>query len=296
MSATASGTGGWQPQDFKTQLSPGATIKLTASAQAGYGQCVYFSDSLGSVALNDGTVPGLVSAGVCVQRGGAGPNALEGGEAVTVHQGVGGHQPASTIANDGFTALDFLAVAFDAGNGVPGKLSNYSGSNRPIMGLVFGVDRDLAPYVWTGPVASLMARSLLLLKAKTLGWFAHVVDASAATTTAEKSINREPVHGVITAVKFTTLGTLAADNTDYVGINVYKADGAGGTHVLVASYDSRAANQGAMAAGVPMSFALSAVAGALNLLETDVLSYEVTKGGSGKVVPVGVLSVIGKVI
>ena len=38
------------------------------------------------------------------------------------------------------------------------------------------------------------------------------------------------------------------------------------------------------------------VAGALNLLETDVLSYEVTKGGSGKIVPVGVLTVIGKVI
>ena len=296
MSATVSGTGGWQPQDFKTQLSPGATIKLTASASAGYGQNLYFSDSLGSVALNDGTVPGLVSAGVCTERL-AGPNALEGGEAVTVHQGVGGKQAASTIANDGFTALDFLTVAFDAGNGVPGKLSNYGGSNRSIMGLVLGVDRDLAPYVWTGPIASLMARSLLLLKAKTLGWYAHPVDGSAGTTTAEKSIHREPVHGTITAVKFVSqLGTLAADNTDYVGINVYKADGAGGTHVLVASYDSRAANQGAIAAGVPVSFALSAVAGALNLLETDVLSYEVTKGGSGKIVPVGVLTVIGKVI
>ena len=91
-------------------------------------------------------------------------------------------------------------------------------------------------------------------------------------------------------------GTLAADPTDYAVINVYKADGLGGTHVLVGSYDTRAANQGAIAAGVPAVFSLSVVAGALNLLETDVMSYEVTKAASGKVVPVGVLTVIGKVI
>ena len=295
MSATATANNGAAPINLTTQLPPGDTVPMQASASAGQGQAVFYN-AAGDTALNDGATPALVCAGMTYPDKIATASSVAGVSTLMVFQGFSSGQPASTIANDSFTKADFCTVAFDAGSGVPGKLSNYSGSNRSILGLVFGVDERGYPRLWAGPQASAMARAFLLVSAKVLGWFAHVVDGSASTTTAEKSIMREPVHGTITAVKFTSLGTMAADNTDYVGINVYKADGAGGTHVLVASYDSRAANQGAIAAGVPVSFALSAVAGALNLLETDVMSYEVTKAGSGKVVPVGVLSVIGKVI
>lgn len=294
MTATASGTGGWQPQDFKTQLAPGATLKLTASASVGYGQCVYFSDSLGSVALNDGTVPGLVAAGVCMQRGGAGPNALEGGEAVQVHQGVGGHQPASTIANDGFTAADFLSVAYDAGNGVPGKLSNYLGANRSIMGLVFGVDRDLAPYVWAGPVASLMARSLLVLNNFSLASHS-IADAAANTATAERIVsNRPKVKGTVTGVSYVGSALVVGD-TDYVTATISKRDGAGGGAVTIATYDSRAAGNGAATAFVPKAWTLSVVAGALNLLETDEVTIAIVKGGSGQVLT-GRINITGKAI
>lgn len=296
MSASVVTGNGWQVGPLNTQLHPGASVQLGASESAAYGQCLYFNNSTGYCQLNDGATPGLVSAGVCTEKL-AGPNTTAGAESALVHQGYGGRQAASTIANDGFSATDFLAVAYDAGNGVPGKLSNYGGDNRSIMGLVLGVDGDDAPYVWAGPVGSLMARALHACTRKLLGWYAHPVDGSASTATAEKTMLREPLHGVITVVRFTSaLGTIAADVTDYVTINVYKADGAGGTHVLVASYDSRAAHEGALAAGVPVSFALSAVAGALYLLETDILTYEVTKAASGKVVPVGTLEVFGKVI
>jgi hypothetical protein len=294
VSVTASSNNGWNKGPDGTQLHPGRKVLMQASQSAGYGQAVYYN-AAGNVALNDGASPALVCAGVIVDRSVTG-DSVAGVTAAMVHRGTGDGQASSTIANDAFLAADVLAVAYDAGNGVPGKLSNYSGSNRSIMGLCLGLDAKGAPIIWAGPEASLAARSLLLVSTKVLGWYAHPVDGAANTATAEKSIAREPVHATITAIKFTTLGTLAADPTDYAVINVYKADGLGGTHVLVGSYDTRAANQGAIAAGVPAVFSLSAVAGALNLLETDVLSYEVTKAASGKIVPVGVLTVIGKVI
>jgi hypothetical protein len=200
------------------------------------------------------------------------------------------------VASDGFTDADFGIPFWIKDENTPGKLSNYTTSNRSLGGLVFGLAFDGTPNCWSGPIAWLLARATLMTNSAVGGWYAHAVDGSASTTTAEKPIHRTPLHGVITSVKYTTLGTLAADPTDYVGINVYKADGAAGTHVLVASYDSRAANQGAMAAGIPVAFALSTVAGALNLLETDILTYEVTKAASGKIVPVGTLTVVQKVV
>lgn len=293
MTATASGTNGWEPQDFKAQLAPGALLKLTAGASAGYGQNLYFSASLGSVALNDGTVPGLVSAGVCMERL-AGPSGVEGGEGVRVHQGVGGYQAASTIANDSFTALDFLSVAFDAGNGVPGKLSNFGGSNRSIMGLVFGVNKDLAPYVWTGPVASLCARALLVLNSFTLASHS-IADAAANTATAERAVsNRPKVKGTVTGVSYVGSALVVGD-TDYVTATISKRDGAGGSPVSMATYDSRAAGNGAATAFVPKAWTLSVVAGALDLLETDEVTIAIVKGGAGQVLT-GRINIIGKAI
>lgn len=295
MTTTATSDNGWRIGPLETQLPAGAAQGLAAAATAGQGQAVFYQAGSANVALNDGQTPDLICAGVVSQKL-AGPPAAAGSDKVLLHQGLGDGQRSSTLANDAFLAADVLAPAYDAGSGVPGKLAVYGGYKRSLLGLCLGLAADATPRIWAGPIASLLGRALGLLTSKVLGWYSHPVDGSAATTTAEKIINREPIAGLITGVTFTTLGTVAADNTDYVGINVYKANGAGGTHVLVASYDSRAANQGAIAAGVPVNFALSAVAGALDLLSTDVLSYEVTKGGSGKVVPVGSLSVIGKVI
>ena len=160
-------------------------------------------------------------------------------------------------------------------------------------GLVFGLAVDSTPVAWCGPVASLLARSQLVANAVNGGAY-QIADAAASTTTAETAMTRPKMHGVVTAVEYVG-GAIAANNTDYVTITISKRDGAGGGATVVATYDSRAANQGAATAFVPMAFALSAVNGALNLLETDVLTVTVAKGGAGKAV-VGSIRVVQKVI
>lgn len=286
----------------ESQAIPGYFARfLGASAQVGKGQFVSVSPSTGYASLADGTIPNQISGGIGDFSELSDTSTTAGLAMARLSDRMACGLPASTSSNDGFTDADFGVPFYCKDENTPGKLSNLSGSNRPLGGLVFGLNIEEGgssptPILWTGPVAHLVARATLVTQAFMGGWYAHPVDAMASTTTAEKTIYRQQVHGVITGVRFTTLGTLAADNSDYVTINVYKADGAGGTHVLVASYDSRAANQGALAAGVPKAFALSAVAGALNLLETDILSYEVLKANSGKIVPVGTLEVVQKAI
>jgi hypothetical protein len=286
----------------ESQAIPGYFSRfLAASAQVGKGQFVTVAPATGYASLADGTVPLQISGGIGDFSELSDTSTTAGVAMARLSDRMCYGMLASTSSNDSFTDADFGVPFYMKDENTPGKLSNLSGSNRSLGGLVFGLNIEQGgslptPILWTGPVAHLVARATLLTSSFVGGWFAHVVDAMASTTTAEKTMFRSQVHGVVTGVRITTLGTLVADNTDYVTINVYKADGAAGTHVLIASYDSRAANQGALAAGVPKSFALSAVAGAINLLETDILTYEVTKAGAGKVVPVSTIEVVQKAI
>lgn len=285
----------------ETQAIPGYFARfLAASAQVGKGQFVTVSPSTGYAGLADGTVPLQISGGIADYAELSDTHAVAGNAAARLSDRMCYGLVASTSSNDGFTDADFGVPFYMKDENTPGKLSNLSGSNRSLGGLVFGMALNdtgpATPILWTGPVAHLLARATLVANAIIGGWYGHAVDAMASTTTAEKTMFRLPVHGVITQVRITSLGTIAADNTDYVTINVYKADGAAGTHVLVASWDSRAANQNGLAAGIPEAFALSAVTGAINLLETDILSYEVLKGGAGKIVPVSTIEVVQKAI
>lgn len=285
----------------ESQAIPGYFARfLGASAQIGKGQFVSVSPSTGYASLADGTVPLQISGGIGDYAELSDTSSVAGAAAARLSDRMCSGLVASTSSNDGFTDADFGVPFYMKDENTPGKLSNLSGSNRSLGGLVFGLaindSGPATPVLWTGPVAHLLARATLLTQAYVGGWYAHAVDAMASTTTAEKTMYRAPVHGVVTQVRITSLGTIAADNTDYVTINVYKADGAAGTHVLVAAWDSRAANQNGLAAGIPESFALSAVAGALNLLETDILTYEVLKAGAGKIVPVSTIEVVQKAI
>jgi hypothetical protein len=285
----------------ESQAIPGYFARfLGASAQVGKGQFVSVSPSTGYASLADGTVPNQISGGIGDYAELSDTSSVAGAAAARLTDRMVSGLPASAISNDGFTDADFGVPFYFANENTPGKLSNSGGSNRSLGGLAFGLELNnggaSTPILWTGPVAHLLARATLVTNALIGGWSSHPVDAMASTTTADKTMFRAQVHGVITGVRIGTLGTLAADNTDYVTINVYKADGAGGARVLVASYDSRAANQGALAAGVPKAFALSAVAGAINLLETDILTYEVLKAGAGKIVPVSTIEVVQKAI
>jgi len=274
------------PMAGETQIPAGLTATVTADSAEGE---ILVFDSNGDAAPSDGSETGAIVAGVAYPS----RTVLDGGQ-VKIWNGFGVADQ-ETGAGESFDAGDRCEVAYVATSTTIAKKAADTGVGRPFGGLVFGVNELGLPLAWLGEIPALLARAKVAIENKLFGWYAHPVDGAANTTTAEKTIVREPVQGIVTAIYFESMGTLAADNTDYVTISVYKADGAGGTHALLGTYDSRAAEQGALAAGVPVAFELSAVAGALNLLSTDILTYAVAKAGSGKVVPVGTLRVLGKV-
>jgi hypothetical protein len=298
MTTSATGTvvyhGDWEPGPLGTQLHPGAVRRMGASEAAAYGQSLYFSASTGFCSLNPGTVANQVNAGIVIAKL-VGPDATAGKEVALVNCGTGGRLKASTNSNDDFGVTDFLTVAYDAGNGVPGKLATYSGYKRSIMGLVLGVADDNTPYIWAGPVGSLAARTLLAMDAQRLGGYS-ISDAAANTTTSERAIDASAVQGVVTSVQYIG-AAITADNTDYCTVTIkrYGSSDAYAAGVTVATYDSRAANNGAAAAFTPKAFTLSATAANLNKLSDDVYTITVAKNGAGQQL-IGVIRINGKVI
>ena len=102
--------------------------------------------------------------------------------------------------------------------------------------------------------------------------------------------------GTITGVEFDG-AAVAADNTDYDVITISRRDAADAyaSATTIATYDTRAAGQGAISAFVPAAFALSAVAGVLNVLETTRYTITVAKNGAGKVLS-GAFTINGQVL
>lgn len=293
MTATAQLNGAWTPVSDHNAIPGWIARPLAANAQVGKGQLVTVDPATGYASLNDGTVPSQIAGGVGDFAELSDFSSTAGAAAARLTERWFYGLAASTLSNDGFTDADFGVPFFIKDENTLGKLSNSGGSNRSLGGLVFGLAVDGTPVAWCGPIASLLARGQLIANAVNGGAY-QIADAAASTTTAETAMARQKFHGVITAVEYVG-GAIAADNTDYVTITISKRDGAGGGATVVATYDSRAANQGAATAFVPKAFSLSAVAGALNLLETDVLTVTVAKGGAGKAV-VGSIRVVQKVI
>jgi len=293
MTATAQLNGAWTPISDHNAIPGWVARPLAANAQVGKGQLVTVDPTTGYASLNDGTVPGQVAAGIPDFAELSDTSSTAGAAAARLTERWFYGLAASTAVGDGFTDADFGVPFFIASENTLGKLSNQGGNNRSVGGLVFGLAVDSTPVAWCGPVASLLARSQLLTQAY-LGAHQQVADAAANTATSETAMARAKVHGVVTAVEYVG-AAIAANNTDYGTITISKRDGAGGGATVVATYDSRAANQGAASDFQPKAFALSAVAGALNLLETDVLTITIAKGGAGKVVN-GLIRLIQKAI
>lgn len=295
MTATPALQGSWTPVSDHNAIPAWLSRPLAASEQVGKGQFTTVSLSTGYAILNDGTTPLQVSAGNGDYAELSDTSATAGLAKVRVSERWFYGLAASTIANDSFTDADFGVPFWIKDENTLGKLSNYSTSNRSLGGLVFGLAFDGTPLAWSGPIASLLGRATLVTSGMIGGSYA-LADAAASTTTAERGIHREKLHGVVTAVEFVG-AAVAADNTDYVTITVAKRSlsDAYAAATTIATYDSRAANQGAISDFTPASFSLSAVAGALNLLETDTLTITVAKGGSGKTLT-GSVRVIQKVI
>lgn len=108
-------------------------------------------------------------------------------------------------------------------------------------------------------------------------------DAMASTATAADYfyVARRDVQ--LINVDLVSAGTLATDPTDFATLIVNKHDGAGGAATVAASV---ATSTGSVAAGVPYALTLSTTLANIQLTAGQVLSWQVTKGGAGKVVPV----------
>lgn len=293
MSADTQINAQWVPQG-NSAFPPQQLVGLAASSQPGRGQYVTIAPATGFASLNDGTTPNQIAGGVAYPTVFSGTSAVAGAALLDCWIGYGNGNAASTINGDGFTVADQMTPFWIADENTPGRLSNYSGSNRSLGGFVCGVDTFGYPVTVSGPVPWAIARGLLIANDYTFASFA-ITDAAASTTTAERVIPWNAAHGLITGVEFSG-AAIAADNTDYVTVTFKRytsADNyAAGT--TVATYDSRAANQGAITAIVPAECALSAVAHALDSLEDSVYTITVAKGGAGKSL-IGAFRVKGKV-
>ena len=210
------------------------------------------------------------------------------------HQWVSGF-PNSTLPNDSITASDYAVPFFCADNQTIGKLSSVGGVNRSLGGLAFGIDPDNnTPIIWPGPIAWLVARATIAANAAGGARHSVPLDGSASATTPEVAMTRDELHGLVTTVTITPNASLTANDTNSATITISKRDGAGGAPVTMATLTTNTAS-GNWNAFQPKAFVLSTVPGALNLLETDVVTVSIAKNGTGVVVPASTVRVRMKV-
>lgn len=293
MAATPQINGGYRPVNEHDAIPAFTNRPLKASGQAGRGQFVTVDLSDGHADLNDGTAPNQACAGSADPSVLSDTSSVAGSARVRLSQRWLKGLPASAEVGDGFTDADYVVPFWIKDENTPGKLSNLAGDNRSLGGLVFGLDTDGNPILWDGPVAWLLARAAHQLDRKVGAWH-EIIDAAASTATAERPMIREQIHGRVVAVEFVGLA-IAAHADDHALITIAKRDGAGGGATTIATYNTDSDEDGAAAAFVPKAFVLSAVAGALDLLETDIVTVTITKGGNGQQIT-GTVRLIQKVI
>jgi hypothetical protein len=280
---------------------------LANGGEAGLGQFVLIDPATGYASQADASTPGMIAGGTANQTEQSATSTSAGKARLFVSWGCSVGRPNSTTANDGFTIADVGVPAYAAGASTCGKLSHTGTvtganlANRSCVGLVLGLDPDspsggpARPLLWDGPVAHAVARGVMLANANTASLH-KVIDAGAGTDTvngaAESLIPRTKTKGTVIAVEFDVEGTTlsASGGTDYTTLSVYRRAGqAGDTPVLIATADTKTT---AWTQWTTISFTLSAVAGALDNLETSLLTVVKTHGGSGAIVPAGNLRVI----
>lgn len=258
----------------------------TLSSDAAYG---YAKDM-------DGATPNLCSLGVA-ERDQSSSSANGGAEEILWTEWISGY-PSSTNAGDSLGDADVGVVAWNAGVGVVGKLSNWNGSNRSILGLSFGLDEEgtPTPWVWYGPVAWCVARGVHLADQHATN-HKTAADGAANTATAETQIVRQGVHGHVVGITMNWDAAVAADAANNATLTVYKRDANGANQTVLGTLTTNNAGLGGAdsTAFKPVAFTLSAVAGALDVLETDIFTFAITKGGTGVQLGSGVIRIQTKV-
>lgn len=220
-------------------------------------------------------------------------SATNGLNRIRVFNGYGMRMPMSESAP--FTSNDRVVPAYVSDRRQIGKNSSATGLPLPLAGLMLALDSDGTPIAWIGDVAQLLARAQVIAEDFTFAGF-EIADASASTAIAEKVIGRVNVHGYVDSVAYTG-AAFAADNSDYATGTIAKRSAldAYAAATTIATFDSRAANQGASTAFTPYAWALSGTAANLRLIPGDVITLVTTKASSGKSL-IGWIDVAGKVL
>jgi hypothetical protein len=202
-------------------------------------------------------------------------------ETVALGQWFAGYRNSSG-AGDTFVDADFGKVAWCVDNQTMGKLDGARSMLGLFMGMT-GTNKD-EPRLWTGVAGYVAARATHLANQAPIGLFVYPVDAGAGTALAETIIPRAQLHGTVTGFRYIPSATLAADATNYKTITISKRTAAApGTAVVLATLTSVLG----FTEWTPRAFTLSAVAGVLDLLPTDIITIKNAYAASGAVVPVG---------
>lgn len=114
------------------------------------------------------------------------------------------------------------------------------------------------------------------------------VDAMASTTTAADHFYVAARDVQIISAKFVSPSTAATNGSNFGTIIVNKHDGAGGAGTIAASADTSATS---IAAGVAFPLALSATLANVQLTAGQVLSFQITKTGTGVALPQGYVTI-----
>ncbi len=290
----------------------GATLYNLANQQAAFGQSMTVDPTTGYASLAGDSVPNQIAGGVASVSELSDTSTTSGNARTIVSWGTWEGRIGSTIANDNFTIADLATPFWYAGPSTPGKLSHTGTTfaanllNRSCGGLVLGLDPGspiggpAIPRVWEGPIAQRVALAAHLEDNFIAGSVAYPVDSGAtvdigstSAATAAVLMPRAKVHGVLTSIEITPSAALAATSGNDRTITFWKIDTLGvNAAVNVGTFTTTTA----LVAQVSALFTLSAVAGALNMLETDILGYSTVHASSGAIIPQSAIRANMKVV
>lgn len=245
--------------------------------------------------------PGLLMLGAA-DRDTTVTGAVDGGAEVNLYQQwLIGYYP-TTNAGDVFADTDFGTVAWAVDNQTVGKLSSFSGVNRSMAGIFFGLDKEQnKPEIAVGPMYSLLARAVHTVDNAAIT-FRTAADGAASTTTAETGTNRAPHHFQVTGAQVAFDAAVTGSDTVYATITVYARDVNGANQRVIATGATGATSAtanwmgGTSTAFKYQAMTLTATAASLFLLESDVITYAVTKASTGTQLSAASVRLLGKVI